>query len=325
MANRIFKYSLVTAVLLLSSVVMLRAQSVRFTRTEITCHGASDATMKMERLSGTSTYWFVYLNLTDPSKSDSVGPTANIEYTFTNLPPDDLLVFYVRDASTGLYLGSLLTSFADKAALSANVTSTNISCFGALTGTITINGAAGGSGVFDYTINGGTSWQTTGTYAGLAAGNYNVQIRDRNNPTCVKILNAALQVTQNPQMNATLSFTNPTCFNSNNGTISITNPTGGSGAGYQYTITGGAPWAPGGNYSSLAPATYNVVMRDASVTSCTRVLNSALVLTQPPQLTVQDIVINKGLTCNEGTVGVVPTITLGPVFLHPFLSITQGW
>src|SRR5512133_3121249 len=311
MANRLFKYSLVTAVLLFSSVVMLSAQSVKFTRTEITCNGAADGTMKLERLSGTSSYWFVYLNLTDPSKSDSVGPTTNLDYTFTNLPPVDLLVFYVRDASTGLYIGSLLTSFVDKTALSATVSNTNITCFGALTGTITISGAAGGSGVFDYSINGGSSWQTTGTYSGLAAGSYNVQMRDRNNPGCVKILNPALQITQNAQMNATLNFTNSKCFNSNNGTISITNPTGGSGSGYQYTITGGAPWSANGNYTALIPGTYNVVMRDASVTSCTRVLNNALVLTQPPQLTVQDIVINKGLTCNEGSDGILQANVTG--------------
>jgi gliding motility-associated-like protein len=305
------KYFCLYIAFLVSGSLALQAQSVSFTRTEITCHGANDATMKMTRTGGASTYWYVYLNLTNPAQSDSVGPTNSTEYTFIGLPSDDLLVFYVRDNATGMYIGSLLTSFTDKVALSATVNKTNVTCFGASTGTITISSPAGGSGVFDYSINGGGSWQTTGNYTGLAAGNYNVQIRDRNNPGCIKVLNAALQITQNAQMNATLTSANPTCWHSNNGTITITNPTGGSGSGYQYTITGTTPWASSGSYTALAPGTYNVVMRDQSFTTCTRTLNGALVLTEPTQLTVSDIVINKGLTCNEGSDGVLQAVVSG--------------
>jgi hypothetical protein len=54
--------------------------------------------------------------------------------------------------------------------LNAAVASTNITCFGANDGTITISGATGGTGTYGYTINGGTSWAGSGTFTGLAPG-----------------------------------------------------------------------------------------------------------------------------------------------------------
>ena len=146
MAMRLYKYCLVSALTLLFSFAGLQGQSVTFTATEITCHGAADGTMKMTLSGGTSSYWYVYMNLTNPAESDSVGPTNISEYTFMNLPPDDLLVFYVRDVATGSYVGSYIKTYADKAELLASLSRTNVACFGGNTGTITISGATGGSG-----------------------------------------------------------------------------------------------------------------------------------------------------------------------------------
>ena len=58
---------------------------------------------------------------------------------------------------------------------------TNVTCNGAADGTITINGAAGGYGTYEYTINGGTSWQASNSFTGLIPGFYNVKIRDAAN------------------------------------------------------------------------------------------------------------------------------------------------
>jgi gliding motility-associated-like protein len=297
-----YKYALLSASLILLSVTGLKAQTVTFTPTNVTCFGAADAKMKIDVVGGTSNYRYICLNLEDLAKSDSFGPTTQLSYTFLNRKPGpgQGYLFMVRDLSTGLTIGAQLYEFSQPAVLNASYTSTNVACFGSSTGTITISGATGGSGVYDYTINGGTSWQNTGAYSALPAGSYNVQVRDRNNPGCFKILNAALLITQNAQLNATLTSTNPTCFGVNNGTITISAPSGGSGSGYQYTINGGITWSSALSYTALAPATYNVMMRDASVPSCTRTLNSSLVLTQPAQLATF-VSIKKGLTCYEST------------------------
>ena len=105
--------------------------------------------------------------------------------------------------------------------LNATVASTNVTCFGANDGTITISGATGGTGTYGYTINGGTTWAGSGTFTGLAPGTYNVQIRDAVNPTCILVLNNTLVLTGPAVLNATVTKTDITCFGANNGSIII--------------------------------------------------------------------------------------------------------
>ena len=82
-------------------------------------------------------------------------------------------------------------------------------------------------------------------------------------PACVIILNPALVITQPAVLSATVASTNVTCFGANNGTITITNPLGGYGT-YQYSVNGGTTWQGSGSFTGLAPATYNVRIRDAA-------------------------------------------------------------
>ena len=70
--------------------------------------------------------------------------------------------------------------------------STNVTCFGATDGTITITNPTGGYGTYEYTVNGGGAWQASGSFTGLGPGTYNVQIRDAAHPGCVIVLNNAL-------------------------------------------------------------------------------------------------------------------------------------
>jgi uncharacterized repeat protein (TIGR01451 family) len=65
---------------------------------------------------------------------------------------------------------------------------------------------------------------------------------------------------------ASVSITNPTCFGGPNGEISITNPIGGSGTN-EYRLNGGS-WQSSNTFTSLAPGTYSVQIRDANNTTC---------------------------------------------------------
>ncbi len=64
--------------------------------------------------------------------------------------------------------------------LSATVNRTNITCFGSTDGTITISGAAGGHGTYEYSVlTEEVQWQlATIISPNLTPGTYNVQIRD---------------------------------------------------------------------------------------------------------------------------------------------------
>ena len=88
--------------------------------------------------------------------------------------------------------------------LSGSATGTNITCFGANDGTITISGATGGAGTYEFSIDGGSTWQVSPNFAGLAPATYNVMMEDAVNTTCTLTLNGALLLTQPAVLNATV-------------------------------------------------------------------------------------------------------------------------
>ncbi|HLP71739.1 MAG TPA: PKD domain-containing protein [Bacteroidales bacterium] len=260
------------------------------TKTNVTCNGSTDGTITIIGASGGyGTYEF------------SVGGAWQASGSFTGLPPATYTVS-IRDAAhTGCVrvLDPALV-ITQPAILSATVNPTMITCNGANDGIINITGAAGGYGLYQYTINGGTSWQGSGTFMNLAPANYDVRIRDAMNPACVIVLNGSLPVTEPGVLNATLARTNVTCFGGSDGTITISAPTGGYGT-YEYSVNGGGSWQASGNFSSLSPGNYTVLIRDAAHTMCMKLLDGAYAITQPAMLTAT---VNKtDITCNGANNG----------------------
>ena len=298
---------LISLLVLFCSGTGLKSQTVNFTKTNVTCNGADDGTLTATITGGTSTYYYVYYKTFLPSVADSFGPTTTLNHTFTSLEPDYYTI-YVRDVVTQNVLDFNTIQITQPAVLNATVNSTPVTCFGGSTGSISITSPSGGSGVYDYSITGGASWQTSGNYTGLPAGTYIVMIRDRNVPGCTLTLNGGLVISQLPQLTATVNSTNITCFGLSNGTIVISSPSGGSGS-YQYSRNG-TTWQSGLTFSGLAPGTYNVLMRDATYTTCSVTL-ATVTIGQPAQLTASDIAIVKGLTCNESSDGQLQAIVSG--------------
>jgi hypothetical protein len=223
--------------------------------------------------------------------------------TFTNLAPSSYDV-RIRDKAHQACVVILNPALVitQPAVLSATVTSTNVTCSGANDGTITITNPLGGYGTYDYTINGGASWQPSGNFTALAPGFYNVQIRDAANTNCVVTLNGSLRITEPAILSAVVIKTNVTCNGANDGTISVSLPSGGYGT-YGFTINGGGSWQPSGNFASLTPGSYNVQIRDAAHTGCVIVLDPALVITEPAVLSAT--VASSNVNCfgaNDGTI-----------------------
>src|SRR4030042_4551937 len=188
------------------------------------------------------------------------------------------------------------------AVLRAMISSTMITCFGADDGTISITGATGGSGSYRFSINGGTNWQSSGLFTGLAPGNYDVRIRDAATPACEIILNSGVDITEPPALSGTLVKTDITCFGAADGRITITNSIGGYGS-YEYTINGGVAWQTSNLFTGLTQGTYNVQMRDRVRTNCVLILDPALVINEPVVLAAT--VSGSNVTCfnaNDGTI-----------------------
>jgi len=265
-------------------------------KTDITCHGSHDGTITISNpAGGYGTYQY----------SHNGGADWQDSPLFTNLSAGSYSMV-IRDRANPLCrmdLGPVVINEPD--ALAATVNSTDATCFGANNGTITISGATGGYGVYEYSINGGASWQASNTFPNLAPGTYNVRMHDRANPACMIIINSSLVITEPAILSATVARTNVTCNGANDGTITITNPLGGYGT-YEYTVDGGSVWQSPGTFTGLAPGYYNVKIRDAANVTCEITLRPALQITEPAVLSASVASVN--VTCNGADDGRI-TIT----------------
>ncbi len=104
-----------------------------------------------------------------------------------------------------------------------------------------------------------------------------------------------ITVTVYEGIEASLSQEDITCFGYDDGSITIGGVTGGSGD-YEYTTDGGINWATSPDFSGLSPGTYDVRIRDAISEGCEVILDPALVLSEPEELTAD--ATPHHITCN---------------------------
>lgn len=122
-------------------------------------------------------------------------------------------------------------------------------------GSITIT-YSGETTNLQFSIDGGTTFQSSNTFTNMAPGTYQVQIIDDAN--CPVNQEIVLSATNAPVI-SNVSTVNPTCGN-NNGSITIT-ATGGTGT-LDYSIDGGATTQASNIFSNLGSATYQVTVTD---------------------------------------------------------------
>jgi len=178
---------------------------------------------------------------------------------------------------------------------SSVINQTNVTCFGASTGSFTVSANGGTS---PYQFNRGTGTQSGGVFNGLSAGSYNITVTDANG--CSTVQNVSLT-----QPNAALSAVvgnqaNVSCFGQSNGSIQIT--ANGGTAPYQYNRGLGNQFSNG--FNGLAAATYTVTVTDANSCQTT----TSVQITQP-SAALAITASSTGVTCagNDGTASAVAT------------------
>ncbi|MBT1690642.1 T9SS type A sorting domain-containing protein [Dawidia soli] len=188
-----------------------------------------------------------------------------------------------------------------------DISKTDLQCAGIPTGTLTVNGADGGTESYEYSIN-GTSFYSSPAFTNLAAQTYTVTIRDEAGCTqrgAVTIGQPASIVPGN------ITGVLQSCAEKIDGAIQITPAKGGTGA-RQYSINGtnykveSTPVL----FEGLASANYTIYIRDSS--KCT--VTQSYFLDVRPKITGV-ISESQVISCNgraDGALQVVPGGGTGP-------------
>ncbi|MFN5635850.1 MAG: gliding motility-associated C-terminal domain-containing protein, partial [Flavobacteriales bacterium] len=206
-----------------------------------------------------------------------IGPNVVVAGTYT---------YTITDA--GNATASITITITEPSLLTATISSSNITCYGANNGTAAVT-ASGGTAPYTYLwINGPTS----ANVSNLAPGTYSVVVTDANGCTA----SANVTITEPTPLAGNITSTDVTCNGLNNGTASVT-ASGGS-APYTYLWNNNATST---TVSNLSPGNYTVTVTDAN--GCTASAN--VNITEPTILgassTSTDVTCN-GL--NNGTASV---------------------
>ncbi len=217
------------------------------------CSNIDDGTITINPTSGTAPYMY----------SLNGGP-AQGSNVFTGLPAGSYTILFT-DANG--CTGTNSVTLTGNSAITATAVLTNPLCNGNNNGSITLS-PSGGVAPYQYSINGGATYQASATFNGLTAGTYNFLIRDVLG--CIYPFSFSLTEPGTLAVSALTGFA--TCPN-NDGSIDIT--AGGGTPAYEYSIDNGINYQTGNVFSNLPSGNYNNIrVRDANgcVTGTTAVV-----------------------------------------------------
>jgi gliding motility-associated-like protein len=181
----------------------------------------------------------------------------------------------------------------------------NVSCFGGIDGSVSVQGA-GGTTNYTYTLGVGAP-QPSGIFAGLAAGNYTITISDAEG--CNYIM--AANVTEPTPLSVALdNQTNILCFGGTTGGINITSAGGTPTYNYSWTGPNGFT-STAEDLTGLVAGAYNLTVTDANGTTGGCLAALSVTLTEPlaPLSVALDNQTN--ILCFGGTTGEINITAAG--------------
>ena len=237
--------------------------------TNLTCFGNSSGTITVTVQGGTPPYTatlFLSSNLVTPivnATNPGTGIGEGGSYTFTGLAANAPGVNYVvitTDTTTTIADGGVCTAtLTEPSAVSCTIAPTNPLCFGGTDGSLTASGS-GGTGAYEYSLNGGT-FQASGTFTGLVANVlYTVTTRDIN--LCTSTCTVTL--TQPDAVVAKDENTKANCVEGKDGSVTLTFSGGTPPYMVNFNSGGFATQTSPITYSGLSVGTYNWTVKDAN-------------------------------------------------------------
>jgi hypothetical protein len=246
--------------------------------TSATCNGGCNGSITVTPPGSVSSYHF-------SSDGGTTWQTSNI---FPGLCAGTYTITTQNISSPGCTATNTVT-ITQPPAIVPSVTITQPSCYGNCNGSFVTSVTP--SGTYQYSINGGSTYQSSATFSGLCAGNYTVTVKNAGNCTAA----FSFTISQpSPVSISTASQTNILCSGGNNGAASV-NASGGTGA-LTYNWTPGNPNGDGTNsVTNLTAGTWNCAVTDTH--GCTA--NQTVNITQPSAITLSGF-SQVNVLCNGG-------------------------
>ncbi|MCB0516369.1 MAG: gliding motility-associated C-terminal domain-containing protein [Chitinophagales bacterium] len=181
----------------------------------------------------------------------------SIDSTFANLAAGTYTISVTDnigcDASSSINVGGIVP-----VQLGISVNPQNLSSCVQNNGSISIS-VLGGTSPYQYSIDGGETFQNNGTFEGLAEGAYQIYVEDANG--CNGALGSSVNLLPPPYPQITaVNAQSPQCAESNDGEISVL-AYGGSGL-LAYSIDNGTTWTNTNLFLDVTQGTYHILVRD---------------------------------------------------------------
>lgn len=266
--------------------------SVSATSTDASCVGVNDGTVTVTATTGGVQPYQYSLN------GSPFQPTGN----FTGLSANTYVVL-VQDFNGCQATDTVVVGTSANITLSI-VSTTPVSCFGLTDGAFEVS-PSGGTGPYNYTINGFT-FQPSGIFSGLAAGTYNVLVIDARGCQAT----TTVTITQPSALFVNISnITHVGCFGGGGGSITV-NVSGGHSP-YSFSWSNGQTTQTA---TGLTAGTYSVTITDAN--GCTATTSATV--NQAPQLFLSLASLTP-VSCHGGSNGKIDISVAGGTPAYSFV------
>ena len=254
--------------------------------TNVTCNGGNDGSITVNSVSGG----------TGTIEYSLTGASWQTTNKFTGLTAGNYNI-QVRDANRCISQSQTI-QVSQPSAINISKTLTNVRCNGENDGSAVIL-ASGGAGTLAYSINSGSSWQSSNTFSNLSAGDYTVMVRDAGG--CMGSIN--FTISEAPGITALISVLNVQCHGEESGEVSFT--ASGGKAPYQYSI--GGAYQSSNRFTGLSGGNYLFYIKDAN--NCVK--TGEFFLFEPTPISVTAIAAD--VSCAGGNNGVINLTVSGGI------------
>ena len=199
----------------------------------------------------------------------------------------------------------------------ANCAITDVTCNGGNDGELAI-AITGGVAPFQYSIDGGVTYQNSNAFSILSANTYNVQVLDGNN--CVATSTLTINEPTSLTINSITVNNQVSCNGGNDAQVTVS-ASGGNG-NYLYSLDGGTTTQNSNVFTNLSAGNYTVTLLEG--TNCSTSTNGGFSITEPQPIVINTITPTD-VSCNGATDGAIDVTSVSggtPAYQYSLDGVT---